>query len=90
MTKYMYDMFISIFTLQVRWSNAPAQQRVAPHGNALSSAGNFGCELHKAVAFTSCLSILNVCLDFFPSTLQSIYPRSHPCYYIRKHNPLYT
>ena len=65
----MCDMLIPIFTLQVRWSNAPARQRVAPHGNALSFAGNFGFELHKAVAFTSRLSILNVCLDILSTTL---------------------
>ena len=64
----MCDMFIPIFNLQVRWSNAPARQRVAPHGNALSFAGDFGFELHKAVVFASCLSISNVCLDILATT----------------------
>ena len=58
-----------IFTLPMRWGNAPARQRGAFPGNVLSFAGNFGFELHKEVAFTSYLSILNVCLDILATTL---------------------
>ena len=49
-TWYLYDTIISLFSLEVRWSNAPARRCIASHGKALSIAGNFGFELRKAVA----------------------------------------